>query len=210
MTTTKIISLGFLAAGLFLIMQVVLPVISFQLREMGLKYDNQVLKSPKTTDSQILGISIQKKDNFPAFISSRRRDNLPFFEFSLAVPSINLKETTVYVDSNDLSKGLVHLPGTVLPGERGNIFISGHSAISSIFSKSAHFAKLSNVKKGDKIEVEANGAKFIYQVAEIKTVSPTDLSVIIPPDEMGRYITLMTCVPPGLNLKRLIVLGKMI
>ena len=34
--------------------------------------------------------------------------------------------------------------------------------------------------------------------------------VLNPPDNKGRYITLMTCYPPGLNFKRLIVLGKMI
>ncbi len=208
-TTTKVISLGFLSVGIFVLMQVILPLISFQIWEIGQKYNNTVLSSPKT--SKILGISIQTKDNFPAFVSTQKRDSvLSYFEFQLAIPRINLKETNVYVDSNDLSKGLVHLPGTALPGERGNVFISGHSALSNFWSKNAFFAKLPDIKKGDNIDVFANGAKFAYQVVEIKTVSPTDLSVIVPPDREGRYISLMTCVPPGLNLKRLVVLGKMI
>lgn len=209
-TSAKVVSLGFLSVGIFVLMQVMLPIVSFEIREIQKKYNNKILSSPKTPQNQILGISIQTKDNFPFFVSTQKRDNLPYFEFSLTVPRINLKETSVYVDSNDLSKGLVHLPGTALPGERGNVFVSGHSALSNFLSKVAFFARLPDVKKGDKIEVEANGAKFVYQVTEIKTVNPTDISVIIPPDENGRYITLMTCVPPGLNFKRLIVLGKMI
>lgn len=209
-TTSKIISLGFLSIGIFVLIQVVLPIISFQIWEIGQKYNSKALSSPKHNQNQILGISIETKDNFPAFISTQKRENLPYLEFRLTISNIKLMETSVYVDSNDLSKGLVHLPGTALPGERGNIFISGHSALSSFWSKGAYFAKLPDVKKGDQIEVLANGAKFIYQVVEIKTVDPTDLSVISPPDDKGRYITLMTCVPPGLNFKRLVVLGKMI
>lgn len=209
-TTVKVISLGFLSVGIFVLMQVMLPIVSFQIWEIGQKYNNKVLSSPKFNQNQILGVSIQTKDNFPAFVSTQKRGSLPYFEFSLTVPKIDLWETSVYVDSNDLSRGLIHLPGSALPGERGNIFISGHSAISRFFSKGAYFAKLPDVKKGDRIEVLANGAKFSYQVIEIKIVSPTDISVIVPPDDKGRYITLMTCIPPGLNFKRLVVLGKMI
>lgn len=209
-TTTKVISLGFLSVGIFVLMQVVLPLISFQIWEIGQRYENKVLSSPKITDSQVLGISIQTKDNFPAFISTQKRSILPYLEFNLSIPKLNLKEKNVYVDTNDVSKGLVHLPGSALPGERGNVFISGHSALSNFWFKDAHFAKLPDTKIGDKIEVEAKGAKFTYQVIEIKTINPTDISVIAPPENIGRYITLMTCVPPGLNFKRLIVLGKMI
>lgn len=210
-TTTKVISLGFLSVGIFVLMQVVLPLISFQIWEISQNYNNRALNSPKTTNSQVLGISIETKDNFPAFISTQKRSSLPsYLEFNLTIPKINLKETSVYVDSNDLSKGLVHLPGTALPGERGNVFISGHSALNNFWSKNAFFTKLPDAKIGDRIEVFANGAKFTYQVMEIKTVDPTDISVIAPPDQTGRYISLMTCVPPGLNFKRLVVLGKMI
>lgn len=210
-TTARFISLGFLSAGIFVLMQVILPLVSFQIWELGQKYNNKILSSPKRSQNQILGVSIQTKDNFPAFISNKKRDSLSSYsEFLLTIPRISLKETNVYVDSNDLSKGLVHLPGTALPGERGNVFISGHSALSNFWSKSAYFAKLPDTKIGDRIEVEAAGSKFAYQVIGIKIVSPTDISVIIPPDGKERYLTLMTCVPPGLNFKRLIVLGKMI
>lgn len=209
-TTTKVISLGFLSVGIFVLMQVVLPIISFQIWEIGQRYNNKTLSSPRLSQNQVLGISIQTKDNFPAFISTQKRSILPYLEFNLSIPKISLKEKNVYVDTNDVSKGLVHLPGSALPGERGNVFISGHSALSNFWSKDAYFAKLPDAKIGDRIEVEAAGSKFAYQVIGIKIVNPTDISVIAPPENIGRYITLMTCVPPGLNLKRLVVLGKMI
>ena len=91
------------------------------------------------------------------------------------------------------------------------MFISGHSALIQFFNlKQALFANLTDLKKGDQIIIEAGGTKFKYEVSGFKIVDPKDLSVITAPEPQGRYISLMTCVPPGLNFKRLVVLGKMI
>lgn len=212
MVASKLVSLTFLSVGLIILMQIILPLVSFRLWEIGQKYSQQFLISPNpNSNKQFMGVSIKNQNNFPTFFSELERETKPpYGEFSLSVPSIKIEESIVRVDSNDLARGLVHLPGTALPGEKGNTFISGHSAI-PLFGKShAIFARLTDVKKGDKILVKASGANFFYQVTQIKVVDPQDLSVIAPPDQVGRFITLMTCVPPGLNLKRLIVLGKMI
>ncbi len=217
--TPKLISIGLLSIGIFVLMQVSLPIISFQVWEIGQKYHNQNLISPKQTSrGQVLGVSVQtgvsvrNRDNFPAFISNLKRETNPnYSQFTLSVPRLKIENSTVFLDSNELSKGLVHLPGSSLPGEKGNVFISGHSALSPIFSfKKAVFGKLQDLKKGDQILVEASGTKFVYIVSELKIIDPKDISVINPPDAQGRYISLMTCVPPGLNFKRLVVLGKMI
>lgn len=219
MILSKILPIGFLSIGIFLLMQVILPIVSFQLWWFGQKYNNGLLISPNPTQvGQVLGVSIQNgvsvrnQDNFPAFISTLTRETQAAYkEFSLTIPRLKIKNAQVLVDSNDLSKGLVHLPGSALAGEKGNIFVSGHSALSSFFSlKTALFANLTDLSKGDEIIVEALGVKFRYEVYELKVVNPNDLSVINAPEPQGRYISLMTCVPPGLNFKRLVVLGKMI
>ncbi len=214
MLLSKLIPLGFLLIGVFLLMQVILPVASFKMWELGQSSsDDVLLVSPSVSKgNQVLGVSIQKKDNFPAFISTLSREaRIVYREFTLTIPKLKIDKVLVLVDSNDLSKGLVHLPGTALPGERGNVFISGHSALSRIFNlQTAQFAALTNLKKGDEIVLEANGAQFKYEVIGSKVVDPKDLSVVNSPESLGRYVTLMTCVPPGLNFKRLVVLGKMI
>lgn len=210
---SKVLSLAFLSIGVFILMQVALPLISFKIWEIGQRYSQALLISPQPPkNEQVLGISIKNQDNFPSFISNLKRETIPnYSEFSLSIPALKI-DSLVEVDSNDLSKKLAHLPGSALPGEKGNVFISGHSAASWIFGGfgEAIFAKLQDLKKGDQILLVAGGANFIYKVIDIKVVGPTDLSVINPPDELGRYITLMTCVPPGLNTKRLVILGKMI
>ena len=209
---SKIIPIGFLSVGVFLLMQVILPIVSFQVWWFGQKYNNSLLISPSFPNSKILGVSIQNKDNFSAIFSTLKRETQPnFSQFSLSIPKLNIDKEQVLVDSNDLSKNLAHLPGSALPGEKGNVFISGHSALSQFFSfKKAVFENLTNLKKGDEIVIEVLGVKYRYEVSELRVVNPNDLSVINTPEPLGRYISLMTCVPPGLNFKRLIVLGRMI
>lgn len=200
----KIIPIIFLFAGFFLLLQAALPIFSYKIWEM--QNMDTFLVSPIVSSPQVLGVSVQNKDNFPGFVSSLNREfKSAYGDFSISIPRLKIVNAKVTVDSNDLTLGLVHLPGSALPGEKGNVFISGHSDI-----RGALFANLVNLKKGDLIDVDVSGLEFNYQVIELKVVDPNDLSVISPPDGQNRYLTLMTCVPPGLNVKRLIVLTKLI
>lgn len=215
MIYAKIIPISFLFLGIFFLMQIILPYLSFQIWEIGLSLENKGLISPQmdiSSKSNILGISIQNNEDFSYFISSAQRHKDPkFLEFSITVPKLRLEKVDVLVDSNDLTNKLAHLPGSALPGEKGNVFISGHSALNFFKGvKKAPFANLADLKKGDQIEVLTDGTRFVYEVISLRIVKPDELSVISAPESLGRYITLMTCVPPGLNFKRLIVLGKMI
>lgn len=208
----KLVSLAFLSFGAILIIWVMMPLISFETWQISQRFQSNLISPQISRSSSVLGVSIENKDNFSFFVSSRNRDTIPnYTKFYLSVPSLNIKNEEVLVDSNELSKSLAHLPGSALPGEKGNVFISGHSSLSQLFSlKNAVFSKLPDLKKGEQIIIETSGSKFVYEVAGFKVVNPTDVSVINPPDELGRYISLMTCVPPGLNFKRLVVLGKML
>ncbi len=213
-STSKFVSLAFLGLGVFLLMQITLPIVGFKFWEKAQQLSPSFLISPQISKtSQVLGISVENQDNFPQFVSTSRRPGLvPYTRFLLSVPKLHLENEIVEVDSNDLSRYLAHLPGTALPGEKGNVFISGHSAIPFRMGMltRAIFANLTDMKQGDLIYVTANNNNFVYQVVDIKVVDPSDVSVIAPPEPIGRYISLMTCVPPGLNTKRLIVIGKMV
>lgn len=212
-TVSKLLSASFLLGGMFLLGMVVFPIVSFKIFEISQKYPDVVLISPQgLKNTGVLGVSIKTNNDFSYFISNTTRSTKPGYDsFMISIPKIKVDHAKVLVDSNDFSVALGQLPGSALPGEKGNLFISGHSAISPVLSiQNAVFAKLQEVKKGDQIAVEVGGTKFNYKVVDIKIVKPTDVSVILPPDEQGRYISLMTCVPPGLNYKRLIVVGKII
>ncbi len=208
----KFVSLTFLSLGMFLIVQIFMPIIAFEIWNIGQKFDSSLISPQPENNSAVLGVSIKTEDNFPSFVSTLTRLTKPnYSQFSITVPKINIEGEKVLVDSNDLSKTLAQLPGSALPGEKGNLFISGHSALSQFFElRKAVFGKLADLKKGDQIMINAGGVNYVYEVVGFKVVNPNDVSVINPPEEQGRYISLMTCVPPGLNFKRLVVLGKML
>ena len=205
MRVKKTVSFLVLLLGLSLVAQVVFPIASYQFWQVA--EESKFLISPYPNGSEILGVTIKNQDNFPAFVSDRKRVKpAPFQQFELTIPKIGVKDAKVNVDSNDLDKGPALLPGTALPGERGNVFISSHSSV--LFNN--NFSRLNNLKVGDPIKLNAAGTEFSYQVVAIKIVDPGDVSIIEPPDNLDRYLSLMTCVPPGLNIKRLVVLAKLI
>jgi LPXTG-site transpeptidase (sortase) family protein len=104
-----------------------------------------------------------------------------------------------------LKDGVIHYPGTSVPGNHGNIVLTGHS---SYFPWDPGrfkdvFALLHQMKIGDKIVIYYNQEKYVYEVKEKKVVKPTDINVLkqTPDDKL----TLITCTPVGTNLNRLIV-----
>ncbi|MCC6643467.1 class D sortase [Candidatus Peregrinibacteria bacterium] len=104
--------------------------------------------------------------------------------------------------------GVVHFPGTAMPGDGGNVVITGHS---SYFPWDPGrfkdvFALLHQVQVGDKIVVYHEQKKYTYEVYEKKVVKPTQVDVLTQNGE--DRLTLITCTPVGTDLNRLVVLAK--
>lgn len=210
----KGLSLLILGFGVFVLMQVIMPFISFKFWETFAFESEKGLADPapiSTNGNLSPDFSIETLDNFPVIIAKNKNLTPPYHEFKVSVPKIGLDSVNTLVYSEHFEENLAHLPGSALPGEKGNAFITGHSMLPNFAPKgsTAFFAKLPSVKKGDDIIVDALGQRYVYKVTELKIVDPKDISVIMPPDSNGRYISLMTCVPPGFNTHRLVVVGKL-
>ena len=155
---------------------------------------------------------VRTSDGFPAFVTDARTSVLAPPTFTLNVPSLDLTGAVVGTNSQEFEKNLGHFPGTALPGERGNVFISGHSVLPQFFNPKDYktiFSTLPSIKLGEEISLTMNGLRYTYTVVKKIVVDPNDVSVLLPPDPPGRFVSLMTCVPPGLNLKRLVVIGRL-
>jgi len=107
-----------------------------------------------------------------------------------------------------LENGVVHLAGTGRPGEGKNIFITGHS--SNYWWKAGSFntvfALLPELSEGDEIVLTYQGKLYSYQVEKILEVKKSELEQFVSADK--EQLTLMTCVPVGTNLRRLLVIAK--
>lgn len=101
-----------------------------------------------------------------------------------------------------LKDGPGHYPGTAMPGQLGNVVISGHRT-----TFGAPFYRLDEVQVGDPITVTAPYGRFVYRVTETKIVAPTDLTVVVESDDAR--LTLTTCHPRFSARQRLIVIAAL-
>ena len=136
--------------------------------------------------------------------------NIPIKE----VDSKNLVDQNWHGLEEDIQEGLkdgvVHYPGTALPGQRGNVFITGHSSY-YLWDPGRYkdvFALLHELVVGDTITVFYNENRYDYKVTEIKVVHPNEVDVLQQTD--GKRLTLMTCTPIGTALNRLIVIAEQV
>lgn len=133
----------------------------------------------------------------------------------LNIPIINVNAPVTWNSPEerileDLKNGVAHYDGTALPGENGNVFISGHSS-NYWWNKGLYnqvFALLDKVKQGDRIYLNYNNQPYVYTVEKIEVVKPDNIEVLNPTDHS--VITLMTCTPVGTTLNRLIVQARQI
>lgn len=107
-----------------------------------------------------------------------------------------------------LQSGVVHLAGTVRPGETGNSFLTGHS--SNYWWRGGDynsvFALLPELKEEDDIFIIFHGKIKKYKVKKMVEVRKSEVSsYVTAPSER---LTLMTCTPIGTNLRRLLVIAE--
>lgn len=135
----------------------------------------------------------------------------PVNSYTLSIPKFNIKNATVVIAGDDLSKSLIHYGGTGLPGEYGTAVVFGHSTLPQFFSPTNYktiFSLLPTLKIGDEIFITYDGIQYRYVIYEMVVTDPTDLSPLEQRFD-DSYVTLITCVPPGTYWKRLNVRARL-
>lgn len=103
-----------------------------------------------------------------------------------------------------LQKYVGHIEGTSLPtgGKGTHCGLSGHRGLPS----AVLFTNLDRMEVGDIFSIIVLGEEHFYQIDQIVTVLPNDLSPLALDPEMD-YVTLVTCTPYGENTHRLMIRG---
>ncbi|MFH1780957.1 MAG: sortase [Candidatus Nealsonbacteria bacterium] len=131
---------------------------------------------------------------------------------SIEIPKIQITAPLVFIDSVEksifsgaLDRGVVHYPGSALPGEDGQIIFLGHSAPAG-WPKIKHdwvFSNLNNLIAGDEINFYFNNKKYTYRVAEKVILNKgEDLPAIT-----ANGLILLTCWPSGVDQRRMAVIA---
>lgn len=217
------------ALGLGLVTSVIWPIISYQLASSGLIEtisSQSSLLSPALYESYadtssgpiiLSDIDYSRAGNWFAGsadysypLASLSADTVK--NYSLSIPSLNIEIANVDMASDDLAKNLVHYPQTALPGQSGSPVIFGHSTLPQFFDPTNYstiFSTLPKIQIGSDIIVDFGGVKYTYRVTKMYEVKPTDLWVLRQ-EYNQKSLKLITCVPPGTKIRRLVVEASLI
>jgi sortase A len=88
-------------------------------------------------------------------------------------------------DVRTLQLAVGHIPGTALPGERGNVGLAGH--------RDTFFRRLRDIAPDDQIRIVTPTGTFSYRVQRTNIVAPADVWVL--GDTPVPSLTLVTCYP---------------
>jgi len=138
-------------------------------------------------------------------------------EMELIIPKIAVRtQVLTNVDPNKedeyneiLNNKAAHAQGSSFPGQKGLIYLFGHST-NSVFNKNFFnpvFYSVKNLEPGDQIAILYQGKVHVYQINEKMVVDPNDFTAIkTGPDE--EKLVLQTCWPPGTSWKRLLLVAS--
>jgi sortase A len=89
-------------------------------------------------------------------------------------------------DHRTLRRAVGHIPGTSLPGQIGNMALTGH--------RDTFFRPLRNVRLDDIVTLTTLTGEYRYRVRSTQVVSPDNVAVL-EPGQNDESLTLITCHP---------------
>jgi LPXTG-site transpeptidase (sortase) family protein len=131
----------------------------------------------------------------------------------ITIPKIGVGAPIMFVSSTNpddfvepLKNGVTHYP-SALPGEKGTAIILGHSAPPGWFGNDYDgvFSNLKDLQEGDVLSVSAGGESYTYRVGPKTFLERgADIPESVMTNDTSRLL-LLSCWPPGINNKRIMI-----
>ncbi len=140
-------------------------------------------------------------------------EDAPFFErensieiatIGITAPIVDSKGTTDEDFKEALDRGVVHYPDSIYPGEKGVSVLLGHSAPPG-WPKINYdwvFSDVEKLEEGDEVVVFFQNRKHVYKVTE-KVFLEIGENIPSAYSSDNSELILLSCWPPGRNIKRI-------
>ena len=132
---------------------------------------------------------------------------------TIVIPKIDVEAPISFVESTDpkdflepLKQGVAHFP-SAFPGEQGVSVLLGHSSPFSWFGNTYDdvFSNLNELEVSDRILITVNGTLNSYEVSGKVFLNRGQDIPLEYQISSGSRILLISCWPPGINNKRIII-----
>ncbi|MGB9598468.1 MAG: sortase, partial [Minisyncoccales bacterium] len=147
-----------------------------------------------------------KKNN--SFRRVEKEDSLEISKFDLFLP-LSFAHDEQEAQRKLSEGGVIYLPESTFPVEKGRLVILGHSAPDFWISRNyeSAFSKISQLKKGDDIILNFNQVEYLFSVQE-KYFLEKGEKLPEKNKEKGE-IVLISCWPPGQDQRRIALLATL-
>ncbi len=173
---------------------------------------NLAIKTPVPTISNIPGLPIAQQ--FYPLPRPKPKYDKPN---SIIIEKMNIDAPLVFASGTSqkelnvaLNQGVLIYPGSPLPGETGDVFLTGHSSTFP-WNETRYgqvFTLLDRLAPGDNVTIYYNQYRYIYQITKKYVTTPD--KVTLESGGADKTISLVTCWPIGTAWKRLVVEGVII
>jgi sortase A len=165
----------------------------------------------KDTIKSLLGNSLRPKGTWLPSVYKTTAVTSDVATYFLSIPKIDLENAVVSTVDTDVGSHLINFPGTVLPAQKGNSVIFGHSTLPQLYDPKNYktiFAHIHDVRIDDTIIITLNNIMYTYKIIDISVTDAEDTSYLNQ-DLDGSYLTIVTCTPPGTTWKRLVIKSRL-
>lgn len=166
----------------------------------------QVTTPLPTTPTAEVSLS-SSPPSLPRFVAIDKAD-------SLEIPSLNVEAPLIFGRSQDpqelyqdLNKGVVVFPDGSRVGQDGHLVILGHSA-PFWWPKIRYegvFSRLNDLQTGDVVLVNFENRQYTFRVTQKIFLDRGQALPVAGETGQGQFLYLLTCWPPGRDLRRLAV-----
>jgi len=157
---------------------------------------------------QVLSTSPKKEEQFEY---SPRENSLEIPKIGISAPLVIGSSIDAIELKEDLDRGVVYYPDSVLPGESGQTVVLGHSAPQG-WPKINYdwvFSELNSLESGDSVSIYYSNRKYTYYVKEKVFLERGEE---LPENNLTNNLNtliLISCWPPGKDLRRIAVRAEL-
>jgi len=164
---------------------------------------SEIFFNNKNNNQELIKENLVAEEN----VYFEKIDSIEISKLNITAPLVFIKNNELTTFDNGLDRGVVHFPDSVLPGESGQIIILGHSAPANWIAKNYEniFSEINELKKGDKVNIFYNHKKYIYNIKEQIVLDKGQNVPVL--EGYDKQLALVTCWPPGKNIRRMAVLA---